>query len=586
MQRIRYNEKGAILVLGAIIIIPMLLLVGLAIDGSLGFLNQRKLQAAVNSAARAGVLMQTQSDITSEVQKIFQSNIGGLPNVTGPTTTVNFSQNTVTVSASTAVPTTFMALGGIRSVTYTAKTTLRFPPYMEVAIVVDASVNSACNKSGWWWHWWGNWQGWWGWNSGWGGCGQGCGQWSIPRGDSYLKDLCDALVSFVNNLPTRTLVSIVPFSTEVAFDSSTTVLDNFVSHFSPTSTDETASPALFAIDRNHYSFNASSVSSVGNYFYGDSFSTKTSYYPLPGTCPNGYPSCPTLYPGNCAQNKKSCTSQYTYDVSPMIPILPLTANRSLITTYLSTLGNFTGGSDGAWLSLGVWGWRTLDPGWGDFFKTNANSQNTTRATGVYPSAYGTVPKTVIFLLSGATYWNHDTGCYYTNHCGDSAQQRQYGWWWYRPVYFPMQTWKVTAYGVVPMTDACLDDGTCDNYDFQTLDDSLGLNLSTKSYLANVNYCTYRSSILTALDQKTQNIINNMKAQGIKVFVVVLSPCQRWHYNWDPCHYYQSCKQIESRLRDYASNEDYFYQTNGNDNNIASVFSSIGTQLQQISAGSS
>lgn len=583
------DQKGAIYVLGALIIVPLLLLVGVAVDGASGFLNQRRLQAAVEAAVKAGSLQQTQGDMTTQAENVFRANTSGLQNVTGPTVTVNPVQKTLTVSANIAVSTTFMAIAGMRNITFTATATMPFSAAsLEVAIVIDSSVNSACNKGSWWWSWWGNWYAWWGWNRGWGGCGKGCGG---GHGDSFLEDIAEALVPFVNELPSGTLVSIVPFSTEVLFDATTTVQANFLSHFSPTGTDEAASPAFFPLNTSHYTWGSTTLLSVGNYFYGDNFTTKTSYYPLPGTCPGGYPSCSVLYPGMCPSqlkctSKQSCTSQYTYDVPPMVPILPLTANRSLIATYLNTLGQFTGGSDGAWLSLAVWGWRTLDPAWGDFFKTNSNSQDSSRSTGTYPSAYGgRVAKNVILIITGPSYWNYDTGCYYTNKCGDTTQQRQGGCHWSHPAYFPIQTWKVTAYGVIPMANSSLDDGTCDNYDYQTLDDALGLNFSPTSYLTNVDFCTYRNGILRAIDQKTLNVINNMKAQGINVFVVTLKPCNRWRYYWNPCGYYQSCDSVAARLASYASNPDYYYELNNFNQKLSQCLDDINNQLQQIASGS-
>lgn len=494
------HNKGGVLILVALSLLPILLMMGLAVDSSYGLAQKRKLQMACDAAAKAGMANgQGQlTTITTEAQKIFTVNTINMSGITGPNVSVDASGN-VTVSASIAVPTTFMRLGGINSTNYSATSTVlngSVGQVFEIAIAIDASQNS------------------------------------IQGG--FFSGVMTLLPSFINGLPKNAAISIVPYSTTVQFDSTNTVPSALFSNLDPNATDEISSPAMYPIS-SYYPWNSLSFSTVYNFFYGTSFQNETSYYPLPGTCPSGKSACSTLYPSNCAGGWQSCTSNYSYFMYPNTPVLPLTTNKTAINNYLTNLQNMSTGNDGALHSLISWAWRTIAPEWNGFFQVNSVGTTTNRTTGTYPKAYNqTTPKSLIIIASGNAYWDDmkNTPNFYTTACGASSTT----WTANCKAGFPCvnkQTWLMTNYGIAPLTKNLIarNDGTCANYDYDTIDKSFGLNLAGNDFLDTIRDANgYTTAILTEVQNKVNRICANIRSTGINVYVIAAGST----HNFDSC----------------------------------------------------
>ncbi|MBM3469041.1 MAG: hypothetical protein FJX71_06395 [Alphaproteobacteria bacterium] len=490
----RTEDRGGILVFVGICLLPMLLMLGLAVDSSFGLAQKRKLQMAVDAAAKAGSVNGAGENdaVTAEVQKIFNANTVNMKNVNGPVTTIDIDNNALTVSASVVVSNMFMTLGGIPTSTYTASTTvpLSNSNYYEIAIIYEVSARF--------------------------------------QGGGFHNKICNALMDFVNGLPDNVLVSITPIATEILLDSTNTVPNNLFNHLSMATDDESAGPAFFPLSTN-YGWSMTSYNAVTNPFYTTSgYSTLTSN-PLPSICPGGYPSCPpSMWPDKCPplNTNTSCSQVYSYKNNQIFPILPLTMNKSLIIKYLKDLQNYVAPSDGLFPSLITWGWRTIDPAWRDFWKVNTDSANTLRTAGDYPHSYARKRKSVVIIFDGAQYWDGyatNLGNYYNNKCGDASTEAG-----------GMNHWWMTAYGIVPVpTDyiSTVDDITCENKSYTTLDKGLGLNLSdNKNYKATVSSTSYKDAILNESLAKFLRICTNMKAKNIDIFLLspsnisTLAPC--------------------------------------------------------------
>lgn len=483
------HNKGGVLILVALSLLPMLLMMGLAVDSSYGLAQKRKLQMACDAAAKAGMANgQGQlTTITTEAKKIFTVNTINMSGISGPNVSVDASGN-ITVSASINVPTTFMKLGGINSTSYSATSTVpngSLGQVFEIAIAIDVSRRST----------------------------QG----------GFLDALILLLPSFINGLPKNAAISIVPYSTNVQFDSSTTVSSALFNKLSPSATDEISSPAMFPIS-NYYPWNSVSFSTVYNFFYGTSFPNETSYYPLPGICPSGKLACSTLYPGNCPGGWQSCTSNYSYFMYPNIPVLPLTTNKTIINDYINSLQNINPGNNGELASLISWAWRTIAPEWNDFFQVNSLGTTTNRTTGTYPKAYNqTTPKSLIIIASGDAYWDDmkNSANFYTTACGASSAT----WTANCKSGFPcvnQQTWLMTNYGIAPLTKNLIarNDGTCANYDYDTIDKSFGLNLASNDFLDTIRDANgYTTAILNEVQNKVNRICANIQSTGINIYVI-------------------------------------------------------------------
>ena len=501
-QALRRGEKGAVMVFVGLCLLPLFLILGLAIDSSIGLEQKRKLQSAVDIAAKSGVANGNgvPATITSEAQKIFAANTPNMTNITGPNILVNTAANTVTVSASIAVSNTFMGLAGFTSTNYNASATVPMnnKNLAEVAIVYEVSGRFL--------------------------------------GNNYHKNMCDALINFVNTLPSNVMVSITPIATEVFLDETTTVANKLFDHFSPTTNDESANPALFPMGPN-LAWTIENYNTVQNPLYyanGDYAVYPTdprvlTSYPVPSTCPGGYPSCaPTVWPAKCppTNTKTSCSQVYSYIANRSYPILPLTLNKTLIVNYLNGLKAFAANADGLFPSLLSWGWRTIDPNWNDFWLVNSNATSTARTVGQYPKPYSGIQKSMILIFNGSQYWDDfvpNATAYYINKCGDTTT-----------VVNGLNHWWMTGYGMVPVpTDrqSYVNDITCENRWYKTMDKGLGLTLSdSTNYNATVNMASFQQSILNEVGAKFFRICTNIKAQNVDVYLLsnsnttTLAPC--------------------------------------------------------------
>ena len=473
LRNFKEGQKGGVLIFVAICILPLLLVVGLAVDSSFGLLQKRKLQMAVDAAAKAGSAYGNSSSGTVAVEAgiMFSSQTASMSGtISGPNVSYNSTTGCVTVSASISVPTNFMVLGGIPSVTYNARSSAcQSGNKTEVAIVFDLSNTN------------GNWT----------------------------SKMINSLQGFVTSIPPTTLVSIVPITTQIALDPTNTIQNSLFSHLSNTTNDESANPAFYPLSSN-YTWNSTNYGSVYNYLYGNNFPISSSYYPSPGTCtgwggPGTYLACSAFYPSLCSVGRTSCRANYSYTSRSLPPILPLTAKQSILSNYLTTLGNYDKNNPDIFPSLIIWGWRTIAPEWRDFWLVNSDSTNASRSSGTYPSAY-TNSKNIILVMTGGTTWGASSlANTYNTQCGAGTTK-----------------WQMTYYGVFPMTSdrSAYIDITCDNYNYKTIDQTLGLNLTTtNSYASTQTSTQYGTKVVTELDAKLLRTCSNIKAKGINIYVI-------------------------------------------------------------------
>lgn len=144
LRRLRDERSGASLVLFAVILLPLVGIVGLATDVTRGYLVKSKLGDALDAAALAGaheVLSGTnfQSDIEMFFAANFPSNFMDAEVVLAPPD-VDADKEVIALSASALVPTTFLHLLGIDSFTVSSDTEVtRRTKSMDVVLSIDMS---------------------------------------------------------------------------------------------------------------------------------------------------------------------------------------------------------------------------------------------------------------------------------------------------------------------------------------------------------------------------------------------------------------------------------------------------------------
>ena len=145
------SQKGFVLVYMAATLTTLLLFTGLAVDTGRAYVVKAQLTKAVDGAALSAARSLNSGSPRTEAERVFKANFPtgylGTTAVTDPATTPGFfavntnaatGVNTVTVTASATVPTTFMRLANFTDLTVTSsgEATRRM---VDLSLVLDVS---------------------------------------------------------------------------------------------------------------------------------------------------------------------------------------------------------------------------------------------------------------------------------------------------------------------------------------------------------------------------------------------------------------------------------------------------------------
>ena len=138
------NERGTVLAFVAVSLVALLGMAGLALDSGRAYVARAELSRAVDAAALGGAaaLRQSQADAEQRIQALAKAN-GVDPALLNYSFSVNAEgENTVSVSASEIVPTTFMRVLGRNQVGVVAAAEATVPP-LDLVLVLDQSGSIA-----------------------------------------------------------------------------------------------------------------------------------------------------------------------------------------------------------------------------------------------------------------------------------------------------------------------------------------------------------------------------------------------------------------------------------------------------------
>lgn len=146
-RRLLADEGGGILAFVAVSLIMMLASTGLAVDLGRGYVERLRLGRAVDAGALAGArtLRLGQPSAQSEAQAVAAAN--GIVGGGDVSTSVEFGvndrgENTVTMTASRTIPTTFMRVLGHQDMSLAASATAAVPP-VDMVLTLDQSGSLA-----------------------------------------------------------------------------------------------------------------------------------------------------------------------------------------------------------------------------------------------------------------------------------------------------------------------------------------------------------------------------------------------------------------------------------------------------------
>lgn len=140
------NERGMALIYMTVTLSALMLFAGLATDGGRAYVVKAQLSKAVDGAALAGARMLNSGNPAAEARKVFEANFPPGYLGTSGSATMSFNvrtdeerdENIVTVSGSVQMPTTFMRLGDIETVTVSSDAEAR-RRMVDLSLVLDVS---------------------------------------------------------------------------------------------------------------------------------------------------------------------------------------------------------------------------------------------------------------------------------------------------------------------------------------------------------------------------------------------------------------------------------------------------------------
>lgn len=142
------NERGAVLAVVALSLVAVLASAGLAIDAGRGYIERVRISRAVDGGALAAarVLRSGQAAAREEAESVARAN-GVVHGVDGTVLEIEFGtndrgENTVLVSASRPLPTTFMRVLDFQELTVAAEAEAAVPP-LDILLVLDTSGSLA-----------------------------------------------------------------------------------------------------------------------------------------------------------------------------------------------------------------------------------------------------------------------------------------------------------------------------------------------------------------------------------------------------------------------------------------------------------
>ena len=152
LRAFRDSESGMTLPLLAVSMIAVTGMAGMAIDVARMQLVQSKLQFSLDAAGLAAGSTVSTSNLNTEVSKYLNANFNGYlgSSLTGTTVTANTANTVFTLGATATLPTTFMSVVGVSTITVSASSEVtRAVSGLELILVLDntGSMNNSAGGS-------------------------------------------------------------------------------------------------------------------------------------------------------------------------------------------------------------------------------------------------------------------------------------------------------------------------------------------------------------------------------------------------------------------------------------------------------
>ena len=150
LRRLCRDQRGAVAVLIAVLLVPLVAFVGISVDTARAYFLKARLNQALDSAALAGGRVFFEADRDQDVEDFFAANFpdGFLGATLSPLSiSADAVEGSIEVSASAVMDTTFLNLIGQPTITVSARTVVqRAERGMELVLVMDNTGSMATNN--------------------------------------------------------------------------------------------------------------------------------------------------------------------------------------------------------------------------------------------------------------------------------------------------------------------------------------------------------------------------------------------------------------------------------------------------------
>jgi Flp pilus assembly protein TadG len=151
LRRLAGDQRGAVMAIVGLAIIPLFAVIGLSIDSGRGYMLKSKLSYAIDAAGLAGGRAFETDLREADIAMFFEANfptgyMGSVLAPGHPLVTFNDEENTITIEATATIPTHFMSVAGVHEMSVSARTVIRRELQgMELVLVMD---NTGSMRSG------------------------------------------------------------------------------------------------------------------------------------------------------------------------------------------------------------------------------------------------------------------------------------------------------------------------------------------------------------------------------------------------------------------------------------------------------
>ncbi len=143
LRQLVEDQRGGVMMIVGLAIIPLFAIIGLAIDGGRGYMLKSKLSYAIDAAGLAGGRAFDTDLRTQDIMMYFNANfpsgyMGAQLAAGNPLITFDDDAKTITIVATATIPTRFMRVAGIQDMTVSARTVIkRELQGLELVMVMD-----------------------------------------------------------------------------------------------------------------------------------------------------------------------------------------------------------------------------------------------------------------------------------------------------------------------------------------------------------------------------------------------------------------------------------------------------------------